>query len=192
VGWLTLAALGLIWAIFLIPSTRRLGSSIGSVEDFERNMELLGETRQHGEGRWIVTPRKGEAFLGPSGRAQARARERRRRVLTFLLETIGLTFLIGLVPPLHAIWSLTAVLVVALGAYIWLLVWMKQQTAEAHATQRVQDANVPQRPSPVRERYVSEGPLARPSFNGLGAFPADDDLTNIVVRPARRVRVAGA
>jgi hypothetical protein len=191
VGWLTVAALGILWAAFLLPSTRRVGSLVESVEDFERKMELLAETGRHEDGRWIITPRKGAAFLGPGARGRARARERRRRAFVSLLEAIGLTFLIGLVPPLRPMWTVTGMLVVALGAYVWVLLSLKEQGAEASARRRVKEASVPERPRPVRHRYVSEGMLAKPAYNGLGVFD-HDDLTNIVVRPVRKVGMAGA
>jgi hypothetical protein len=190
-SWLAVAALGILWAAFLLPSTRRVGSLVESVEDFERNMDLLAETGRNGDGRWIITPRKGAAFLGPSARAEARARRRRRRVFVFFLESIGLTLLIGLVPPLRLMWSVGAVLIALLGVYIWLLLWLKQRTADARARVRVREASVPARARPVTERYVSDGRVARPAINGLDLFEADD-LTGIVVRPARRAGVAGA
>ena len=106
VGWLLLAALGIMWVAFLLPSDRRQRSAEHSVEDFERRMELLAHAELQGsEGRWIVTPRKGARFVGVAERRRARLRERRRKVLVFLLESIGLTFLIGLVPPLHTVWA---------------------------------------------------------------------------------------
>jgi len=188
-SWLFLAALGMIWAAFLLPSDRRKASAKRTVEDFERNMELLAETESHGQGRWIITPRKGVPFMGPRARAQARARERRKRVLVFLIESIALTFLIGLVPPLRVVWYGTAALTSLLGIYTWMLVSIKERSARARALRRVEEANVPVRPRPARHRYVSEGRVARPAFNGLGAFGADD-LVNIVVRPAREVGVA--
>ncbi len=190
-GWLTLAALGIVWAAFLLPLGRRSGSLVESVDDFERKMELLADTGRHEDGRWIITPRKATAFLGPDGRARARARERRRRVFVSLLESIGLTFLIGLVPPLRTMWALTGALVVVLGAYVWLLLWMKERGAERSARHRVEEAGVPDHPSPARHRYVSEGMSAKPANNGLGVFD-HDELTNIVVRPVRKVGMAGA
>jgi hypothetical protein len=179
----------MIWAAFLLPTERRRPSLERSVEDFERNMDLLAETEGQGRGRWIITPRKGVAFVGPRARAHARARERRRQVFVFLLESIGLTFLIGLVPPLRAIWYGTAGLAGLLGVYVWMLMSMKQRSPGVRARRRVQDANVPEQPQPSRHRYVAEGRIARPSFNGLGALGADE-LVNIVVRPAPKVGVA--
>src|SRR5437867_12660911 len=119
-GWLTLAALGIVWAAFLLPLGRRSSSLVEGVEDFERKMELVAETGRHEDGRWIITPRKGAAFVGPDGRARARARERRRRAVVTLLESIGLAFLIGLVPPVRPIAALTGALVVAVGAFVGL------------------------------------------------------------------------
>jgi hypothetical protein len=119
-------------------------------------MELLAHAGVHGtNGRWIVTPRKGVRFLGPQERSRARARERRRRVFVFLLEAISISFLIGLVPPLRAIWSVTAVFGVLLLLYIWLLLTMKGRTAHPHDT--VREARVPERPVHVVVRSVSAG-----------------------------------
>jgi hypothetical protein len=147
-------------------------------------MDLLAD--QNGHGRWIVTPRKGMAFVGRKERAKERARERRRRVFVFLLESIGLTFLIGLVPPLRAMWYGTGGLLALLGGYVWLLVWMKSRTAEARSHERARDAAPPERPRPARHRYATDaaGRTPRAAFNGLPALGADD-LVNIVVKPAR-------
>jgi hypothetical protein len=187
-GWLFLAALGMIWAAFLLPPEwRRVPHR--SVEDFERDMELLAETHKLEQGRRIVTPRAGVAFVGSRARARARLRERRRRVFVFLLECVGLTFLIGLAPPLRVMWWATFLSAALLGAYLWMLLSIKGRSPEVSARQRAEDATVPVQPRPTRQRYVSEGRLARPSFNGLGALGADD-LPGIVVRPARNVSVA--
>ena len=89
--------------------TSRRRSIGGSVEDFERRMEFLAHAEVNGTtGRWIVTPRKGARFIGDAERRRARVRDRRRRVLVFLIEAIGVTFLIGLVPPLRVVWNVTA------------------------------------------------------------------------------------
>ena len=82
--WLLLAALGIMWVAFLLPSDRRRRKTEQSVEDFERRMELLAQTELHANGRWIVTPRKGMPFVGTAERHRSRARERRRHVFTVL------------------------------------------------------------------------------------------------------------
>lgn len=184
--WLLLAGLGIMWVAFLMPTDRRRHDPHKGVEDFEHRMELLAQAETYGtEGRWIVTPRKGVQFVGPAERHKARARERRRKVLVFLLESIGLTFLIGLVPPLRAAWSLTTVLSVGLGLYVWLLVSMKHQGAQ-HPHDRVRaarpPANAASTPPPIRHVAGVAG-LARPTFNGLGTL-GEGDHVHVVVRPA--------
>jgi Flp pilus assembly protein TadB len=183
VDWLLLAALGIMWVAFLMPVGRRR-SDAQSVEEFERRMELLAQAEVHGtSGRWIVTPRKGVRFLGPRERERARARGRRRRVFVFLIEAIGLSFLIGLVPPLRAVWMLTAVLGVLLVVYVWLLLAIKQRATHPH--DRVRAAQVPtERSAAPRPHLVAElSGRARPSFQGMGAL-GDGEPVHVVVKPA--------
>jgi Flp pilus assembly protein TadB len=131
VQWLLLVVLGIMWTAFLVPLGRKR-SDARSVEDFERRMELLAQAEVHGtSGRWIVTPRKGVRFLGPRERQQARARARRRRVLIVLLEAIGLTLLIGVVPPLRTAWIATAALSGVLLLYVWMLLVVKARASAA-------------------------------------------------------------
>ena len=189
-GWLLLAALVILWAAFLVPSWANIPSTTDrSMKDFERNMDMLAETES--PGRWIVTPRKGTTFIGLRARAQARARERRRRVLVVLIESLVLTALIGLVPPLRAMWYATATLLVLLASYVWALLSMKARV-DAHDPARPREtaATAPASPRPARQRYASDASnrTARRSFNGLPAF--GDDLANIVVRPAAEADAA--
>ena len=185
-GWLLLAVLVIMWAVFLLPSWGK--SPRSSVKDFERNMDLLAGSNGH--GRWIVTPQKGMAFIGPKARAQARARERRRRVFMVLIECIVLTGLIALVPPLRPMWYLTAALVALLGVYCWLLVSIRSHSAASRQVARTREAAPPERPKSARQRYAADasGRTARPAYNGLSAI--GDDLVNIVVRPADEPGVA--
>jgi hypothetical protein len=163
-----------------------------SMKDFERNMNMLAETES--QGRWIVTPRKGTTFVGRRARAQARARERRRRVLVVLIESLVLTALIGLVPPLRAMWYATAILLVLLGGYVWALLTMKIRSAEARGSapphEAAAAAPATARSRPARQRYAADASnrTARRSFNGLPAL--GDDLVNIVVKPAAGVDAA--
>ena len=190
-GWLLLAALVIMWAAFLIPSWRGSSGTM-SMKDFERNMNMLAETES--QGRWIVTPRKGTTFVGRRARAQSRARERRRCVLVVLIESLALTALIGLVPPLRAMWYATAILLVLLGGYVWALLTMKIRSAEARGSARPHEAAAPAtataRSRPARQRYAADASnrTARRSFNGLPAL--GDDLVNIVVKPAAGVDAA--
>ena len=192
-SWLLLAALGMIWAAFVLPHERG-GTSRRTVKEFRRNMELLADTGGRDPGRWIITPRKGVAFLGSQARAQQRARERRRRVFTVLLEGIALSFMIGLVPPLRSVWYATAVLLLLLAAYVWLLLWIKQREPNAATLERTRMVRAPDRaaaPAPAA-RYVADAASRspRPAYNGLAVDNLDP--VQIVVRPAGGVQGAGA
>ncbi|MDQ4005546.1 MAG: hypothetical protein M3135_04490 [Actinomycetota bacterium] len=68
-------------------------------------------------GRWILSPKRGSRFVGHHQRERERARERRRRVYVFLLETAGLTGLIGLFPPLRGMLVVTGIFVGLLAVY---------------------------------------------------------------------------
>ena len=187
-GWLLLAGLGIMWVAFLLPSGRRRHAPQASVDDFEHRMELLALAETQGtSGRWIVTPRKGVRFVGTAERKRARARERRRQVFTLLLESIGITFLIGLAPPLRAVWSVTAALGVLLAMYVWLLLAMKHQRPAAHPHEQARATN--QQPSPRQRpaslRHAAEGrsSWARPTLNGMGTL-GEGDRVHVVVHAA--------
>jgi hypothetical protein len=190
VEWLPLAAFGIIWIAFLLPIGRRRTHSSGSAEAFHHDMEVLAHADGAApRGRYIVTPQKGVAFLGPRERARARAKDRRRRVFVFLLECIGLTFLIGLVPPLRVMWMLSGALTAVLAAYVWMLLGIKarESAPDPHASARI--ARAPERTDPGAAlpgaaRYSAEGASrnARPAFNGLNAV-TDDDEVHVVVLP---------
>jgi Flp pilus assembly protein TadB len=182
--WLLLAALAIMWAAFLIPMAARRRSTSASVADFERRMEFLAHAGVNGTpGRWIVTPRKGARFIGEVQRRRARVLERRRRVLVFLLEAIGVTFAMGLVPPLRMAWNLTLATVVLLGAYVWMLLAVKRRS------EPVRDAEGARHPADraaaFAARYVIEGMNGRvhERFNGLDGI-GDSDPVHVVVRPA--------
>ena len=126
-------------------------------------MGLLEQTERAG-GRWIVAPRKGEAFVGRRERARARARARRRRVLMVLLETLALTLLIGMFPPLHGMWILD----------------VKRHEAS--------------RPLPARGETtgldVPLGPAAPSKERPLG-WLAETDIVHVRVHDAAELEVAG-
>jgi hypothetical protein len=133
------------------------------------------------------------AFVGSRERARERARERRRRVFVLMLESIGLSFLIGLAPPLRVMWYATAMLLAMLGVYVWMLIAMKAREGSARF-ERVRETAAPTTAAPRRERYATDASsrMPRAAFNGLTSFGADD-VADIVVRPARRsFGVAGA
>jgi Flp pilus assembly protein TadB len=194
VEWLLLAALGMMWLAFLLPAGHRRRSSRESVHHFERGMELLAQVETHhgSSGRWIVTPRKGTPFLGQTARKRARGRERRRQVFVFLLESIGITLLIGLVPPLRPIfWKFAMGLGAVLVLYTWLLLWIKRAHAlhagRSHPHARIRAVHEPviDTEAAMVSRHVADGlsNLARATYNGLDAL-SDDEFVHVVVKPA--------
>jgi hypothetical protein len=139
--------LGIIWVAFLLPARKR--SPAASVEDFEKRMSLLAGANGSTTGRWVLMPRKGERFLGPENRQRVRIRRRRRVVFTLLLDTAGLTLLMGLFPPFRKVLVLTAVLAIALVAYTVLLARIRaderaRERRRARAARRMAGRAVPE------------------------------------------------
>jgi len=155
-SWLLLGGLCIIWSTFLIPWHRARfirRSPRSSVEEFERTMSMLEDANNTPTpGRWVLTPKKDEWFMGPEERARRRVRLRRKQVLVGLLEAIGASLLIGAAPPLHKIWVATGVLFIALVAYCGLLVRLR--AAEEYATRRRQMLPARREPA-MRPRYGS-------------------------------------
>lgn len=182
--WWLLIGSAILWVVFLVPVGRRR-SERRSITDHERRMELLASAEVHGtNGRWIVTPRKGMRFLSPQERQRARARERRRHIFVVLLEGLGLTLLIGLVPPLRAVWYASAVLAGLLLLYVWLLLFMKRRPVVVGTT--AEAVAVPARPARAPSiRHVADGikGFARPTIDGLGSL-GEGDRVHVVVRDA--------
>jgi hypothetical protein len=120
--WLLLVTLGIIWGIFLLPSPKRRKRPMD-----ERNLEALAHIQEHPSppGRWVLMPRQDERLIGTRGRAKARIRERRRRVLAVLGEAIAFTLLIGAFPPLRAMWVITGILTAMGAAYVFLLIRLR-------------------------------------------------------------------
>lgn len=117
-GWLFVGVLGIIWFAFLLPYGRCWSSPTSSVEEFERNMDLLAETNGRSPGRWVLIPRKGARFLGARDRSRMRVRRRRRQILAFLVELTLLALIIGLFPPLHRMLVVPVVLGCVLLVYV--------------------------------------------------------------------------
>jgi hypothetical protein len=202
VSWLFVAAVGILWVAFMLPAQRRRHSPGSTVEGFVRDMEVLAETESP-RGRWIIAPKKATPFLGSHKRRVERARERRRQVFVFLLESIAITFLIGAVPPLRPVWTITALLAGLLIAYVFLLLSLKN--VEHPRDRSVHEAVDEMTPSPETaryagargyasgRRYVAEGQSrsARPTYNGLGQLD-EGDRVHVIVRSARELNVARA
>ena len=200
--WLLLAALGIIWMAFLIPSLggRKATSPRSTVEEFEHRMDLLAETdgsgasdrAQERDGRWVMSPRKGVHFMGPKARERARVLERRRKVLVGLAEVTALFFMIGLVPPLRGMWAIAGVSAFLLGVYCYALIRIKHmesgtvpQRAATHARGNARDYHAAARNGySTGQRYVAEGhsAVARATYAGMAGV--DSDEIHVVVREA--------
>ncbi|MDP9296740.1 MAG: hypothetical protein M3O88_08630 [Actinomycetota bacterium] len=170
-------------------------------------MEVLADTEST-QGRWIVVPKKATPFLGSRRRQMARTRERRRRVFVFLLESIGITFLIGAAPPLRAVWMMTLLLVGLLVPYVFLLISLRNvenpraktvgEAADEVAAPSGQEAGRFRAAhgyatAETGARYVAEGRSRspRPVYNGLGSL-GESDRVHVVVHSARELNVARA
>jgi hypothetical protein len=164
-SWLLLAILVIIWAAFLLPSRQR--SPAVSVEEFGRKMSLLAETNRDSSGRWVLTPRRDERFLGPRDRTRVRLRRRRRLVFSVLAETAGLTFLMGLFPPFRAMLYATGVLVVVILGYAAMLVQIRQEELERARLRRLELRASPTAGPQGRVRTVYPSYTAGRNGNGV-------------------------
>jgi hypothetical protein len=156
-----------------------------SIDEFAKDMDILADTE--GEGRWVVTPQKGVAFVGIRERHRARILDRRRTVLAFLVEATGITFLIGLLPPLRGMWIATSAFGLVLFGYCWLLIRLKMIESGSHgvATQVAGNhrvGGVAGSGGVAGEKYVADrtGRVARPSYAGLATFSEED--VHVVLR----------
>lgn len=177
--WLLTGGVVIIFAAYALPPRLARGRARSSVEEFNYHMGVLEQTEKAG-GRWIVAPRKGEAFVGRRERTRARARARRRRVFTVLLEALALTLLIGTFPPLRGMWYLSGAVTVLLGVYVMMLLNVK----------RLEDA----RPLPARTQTsgldVPLGPAAPRADRPL-AWLTEDDIVHVRLRNPAELEPAG-
>lgn len=113
-------------------------------------MTMLEDANNRSAGRWVLTPKKDEWFMGPAERERRRVRHRRKRLFVALLEAVGVSLLIGAPPPLHRVWIVTGLLVVALACYCALLLRWRKSEARAARSRR---AITRRRRPALRPRY---------------------------------------
>ena len=177
--WLLVSTVVIIFAAYALPPRLARGRARSSIEEFNKTMGVLEQTERAG-GRWIVAPRKGEAFVGRRERARARARARRRRVLMVLLEALALTLLIGTFPPLHGMWILSGVVTILLGVYVLMLMDVKRHEEARPIPTRSESAGLD----------VPLGPEAPSPDRPLG-WLAESDIVHVRVRAAAELETAG-
>ena len=191
-SWIFLAGLGMIWAVCCYPRGR---SPRTTVKEFEQGMDRLADVGTNKDvGRFILAPRKGMPFLGVRERARVRARVRRRRILTFLLEACGLTALMGMFPPFRPMFYATAIFAALLLGYVGTLVWIKetQKDRVRHMRHALGSAVARYRPHHAAPAGAGgnghaaqpDGRGAHPIYNHLGFL---DPAEGVHVR-IRRVR----
>ena len=180
-GWTFVAAMVIIWGIFLLPVSR-FGSS-SSVEEFERSMDLLAETQRRGPGRWVVMPRKGAPIKDFRDLSKARIRRRRRRILSGLAQASGLFILMGLFPPLHGMLIPGIALLGLLLAYTVLLARVnavESERARAAAARRARAAEAEPEPDiPVAAPMPALAAVAAPTMDEQSFIEED---CHVVVR----------
>jgi hypothetical protein len=187
VSWLFLAGLVIIWGFCIFPRGRGRPAST-SVADFERGLDLLADTGR--AGRWIVAPRKGARFMGATNRARARARGRRRRIVSFLVEATGFSFLMALFPPLRPLVYAAAVFAILLLSYIGVLLAVRRNE-QGLVRMRKQLAAEIERPAPAPARTNGTMVVRRPQPRPVPHVIHLEDV-HVVIRPARALGAASA
>ena len=139
-------------------------------------MRALAQTERR-PGRWVLIPEKDERFLGERGRAYVRARDRRRFLFTLLVEATGLTALIGIAPPLRAIWLVTLVLSLGLAGYcLWLMKLKDEFESMVARTVPKRAVPVAEEPALLENELAFVAPVVRldpkPAF-GYPSIPPD-------------------
>jgi hypothetical protein len=197
-SWIFLAGLGIIWAVCCYPRGR---SPRTTVKEFEQGMDRLADVGTNKDvGRFILAPRKGMPFLGVRERARVRARVRRRRVLTFLLEACGLTALMGMFPPFRPMFYATAIFLTLLAGYVGILVWIKetQKDRARHMRHALGSAVAGFRPAAASAGGNGNGHAARadghsahPIYNHLGFLDPQEGV-HVRIRRARKRKLVPA
>ncbi|MFM7718841.1 MAG: hypothetical protein ACKO8G_05035 [Actinomycetota bacterium] len=104
-------ALAMLWAAFLNPTKK--ASPAESVREFGIHMHRLA-------GDFGSAAPLGGTEVTRS-MAERQARRRRRRAFTLMTQAWGLTLLLGIAPPLRRLWLVSGVLMLALAAFVWML-----------------------------------------------------------------------
>jgi len=142
-------------------------------------------------GRWVLMPQRGERFMGPRDRTKARIRQRRRRVFTVLVEAIGITFLIGLVPRLRPMLLGTAILVALLLVYALALLKIHADEVSQAREKRLLAASSPNGNGhmPAATRFAADDTYALAWGDALmpGGFSIIDEDVHVVVRTSEEI-----
>ena len=148
-GVVVLIVLAAAWAAFLLPQILRARAEhrpSGSITDFRRQLHVLARTSPTAPGRsnlhhlapGRVVPIRaavpGRPVAGPAtplrlGRSRQTIK-RRRDVFVGLLVAMAGSLVLGVLPPLRALWALHVVIDVLFVAYVAALVYLRNLAAE--------------------------------------------------------------
>jgi hypothetical protein len=129
--------------------------------------------------------------MGSRDRARARARGRRRRILAFLAEAAGLTFLMALFPPLRPLIYAAAIFALLLLAYVGLLLAVRRNDRELGRMRRQLQAEMRQPPVRTPARPNGNGAVRRQAPRPVPQVMHLEDV-HVVIRPARALKAATA
>ena len=141
---MVLLVLAVIWAAVLVPPMLRARSEsrpADSIGNFRHQLSVLRRT-----GPTVVPPAhrlripsfsaapaptyQMARTYSPETARRARTMKRRRDVLFTLAAAMGITLLLGLLPPFRAVLWLHVACDVAFGAYVAMLIKMRNEAAE--------------------------------------------------------------
>lgn len=140
-----LVVLALIWAVVLVPPMLRARAEArpaDSISHFRRHLNVLQRTGPTAvrPANTLRIPNFVPAAPAPSYRMsrnyspeaarRSRTLKRRRDVLFTLLAAMGVTLVLGLIPPLRMLWAAHVVLDLMFGVYVALLVRARGLAAE--------------------------------------------------------------
>ncbi len=145
-GVVVLIVLAAVWAAFLLPPILRARSEhrpSGSISDFRKQLHVLARTSPGATGRsnlhhvapGRVVPIRPCAVVGaaPTPLRLGRSRQsvkRRRDIFVGLLVAMAGSLVLGLLPPLRALWAVHVVLDVLFAGYVAALIYLRNLAAE--------------------------------------------------------------
>lgn len=125
-----LIILGALWAAVLVPPLLRARSerNSGAIGDYAHTLGVLKTSNR----KVTSMPRTAAGLVDGSMHNQSFSKEamkkkRRRDVFTGLLASAGVTFLLAVFVGSPIIWTIHILCDLALGAYVFLLLQMKEQ-----------------------------------------------------------------
>jgi len=123
-----LIILGALWAAVLLPPLlrARADKKSGAIGDYTHSIGVLKSNRGTARTRSAAALVDGKMHSGQMSKSAA-IQKRRRDVLIGLLGAAGITFLLAVVVGNSVFWMLHLLCDIALGAYIYLLIQIKEQ-----------------------------------------------------------------